>query len=284
MVSACISNCKFSVNINGTPSCFFGSTRGLRQGDHLSLLLFIVAAEYLSRGLDSLFLQHPGMRFRSGCDIMVSYMAYADDVIIFANGGARGMRRLKDFLWHHENFSGQLVNVVKSAIIFPPRCPDRLRSRLLHISGFAEGQLPLKYFGVPLSRGNRKCVLFESLLQSVRKRLKCWECRTLSPGSRMTLIRSVLCSIPIYLFQVVQPPLAVLGKLELIFNSFLWGSRPLGKKWHWATWSRACFPASEGGLGFQRLKDIVDSFSVKLWFRLRQGSSIWVRFMLRKYC
>lgn len=127
--------------------------------------------------------------------------------------------------------------------------------------------------GVPLFWGNRKCVLFEPLLQSVRKRLESWECRTLSPGSRMTVIRIVLCSIPIYLFQVIQPPLAVLDQLEIIFNGFLWGSRPSGKRWHWARWSRACLPVSEGGLGFRRLKDIVDSFSVKLWFRLRQGSS-----------
>lgn len=77
--------------------------------------------------------------------------------------------------------------------------------------------------------------------------------------------------------------LAVLEKLELIFNSFIWGSRPLGKKCHWARWSRVCLPVSEGGLGFRRLKDIVDSFSVKLWFKLRQSSSLWARFMLRKY-
>lgn len=105
---------------------------------------------------------------------MVSHLAYADDVIIFANGVARGMMRLKDFLWHYENCSGQLVNVVKSVIIFPPRCPDRLRSRLLRISGFTEGHLPLKYLGVPLFRENL-CAFFESLLQSVWKRLEGWE-------------------------------------------------------------------------------------------------------------
>lgn len=49
----------------------------------------------------------------------------------------------------------------------------------------------------------------------------------------MTLIRSVLCSIPIYLFQVVQPPLAVLGKLELILIAFfgvldLWERNGIG--------------------------------------------------------
>ncbi|XP_073154233.1 uncharacterized protein [Henckelia pumila] len=284
MVRACISFCKFSVNINGTPASFFGSARGLRQGDPLSPLLFILGAEYLSRGLDRLFLQNPDLRYRSGCNLSISHLAYADDVIIFANGGSRGMQCLKDFLAHYENCSGQLVNVAKSSMIFPSGCSARRRSRLLRITGFAEGQLPLRYLGAPLFRGNRKCSLFEPLLQSVRKKLEGWELRSLAPGSRMTLIRSVLLSIPIFLCQVIQPPLAVLERLELIFNAFLWGSRPLEKKWHWARWSRACLPVSEGGLGFRRLKDIVDSFSMKLWFRCRQGTSLWARLLLRKYC
>ncbi|XP_075499183.1 uncharacterized protein LOC142537561 [Primulina tabacum] len=250
MVSACISHCHFSVNINGSLSGFFGSTRGLRQGDPLSPMLFILGAEYLSRGLDRLYLQHPELRYRSGCDILISHLAYADDVIIFANGGSRSLRRLMGLLHHYENCSGQLVNAVKSSVILPPRCSERLRSRILRITRKLEG----------------------------------WEIRTLSPGSRITLIRSVLLSMPIYLFQVVQPPLAVMEKLELVFNAFLWGSRTLEKKWHWAKWSRACLPLMEGGLGFRRLKDLVDSFSIKLWFRFRQGSSLWARFLLRKYC
>ncbi|XP_073133701.1 uncharacterized protein [Henckelia pumila] len=258
--------------------------RGLRQGDPLSPLLFILGAEYLSRGLNRLFSQNPAMRYRSGCDLSISHLAYADDVIIFANGGSRGMQCLKDFLAHYENCFGQLVNVAKSAMIFHPGCSARRRSHFLRITGFAEGQLPLRYLGAPLFRGNRKCSLFEPLLQSVRKKLEGWELRTLAPGSRMTLIRSVLLSIPIFLFQVIQPPLAVLERLELIFNGFLWGSRPLEKNWHWARWSRGCLPVSEGGLGFRRLKDVVDSFSMKLWFRCRQGTSLWARFLLRKYC
>ncbi|XP_075473927.1 uncharacterized protein LOC142504980 [Primulina tabacum] len=259
MVSACISHCHFSVNINGSLSGFFGSTRGLRQGDPLSPLLFILGAEYLSRGLERLYLQHPALRYRSGCDILISHLAYADDVIIFANGGSRGLKLLMDFLHHYKNCSRQLVNAVKSSVILPPRCSAHLRSQILRITRFAEGHLPLKYLGVPLFRGNRVCSLFEPLLQAVRMKLEGWEIRTLSPGSRMTLIRSVLLSMPIYLFQVVQPSLAVMEKLELIFNAFLWGSRPLEKKWHWARWSRACLPVLEGGLGFRKLKDLLDA-------------------------
>jgi hypothetical protein len=40
---------QFSILINGTPSRFFSSSRGLKHGDPLSLLLFVEVMEALSR-------------------------------------------------------------------------------------------------------------------------------------------------------------------------------------------------------------------------------------------
>ena len=75
--------------VNGSSADFFGSSRGLRQGDPLSLLLFLVMMEVFSRmvkrmegaGLISGFKAN-GRRGRGEC---ISHLLFPDDTILFCD-------------------------------------------------------------------------------------------------------------------------------------------------------------------------------------------------------
>ena len=80
---------QFSVLVNGTLVDFFGSSRGLRQGDPLSPLLFLVMMEVFSRMVKrtegaSLL---TGFRVdgRRGRGERVSHLLFADDTILFCD-------------------------------------------------------------------------------------------------------------------------------------------------------------------------------------------------------
>ena len=49
LIRTCISTVQFSILFNGSPADFFGSSRGLRQGDLLSPILFLVMMEVFSK-------------------------------------------------------------------------------------------------------------------------------------------------------------------------------------------------------------------------------------------
>jgi len=83
----CISTVGFSVWFIGKAMGFFPSTRGLRQGDPLSPLLFIWVMEILSR----LIIKANEVEFLEGThinsshleDVLISHFLFVNDTLIF---------------------------------------------------------------------------------------------------------------------------------------------------------------------------------------------------------
>jgi hypothetical protein len=88
-IAHCISTVCFSININRSPSGFFRSSRGLRQGDPLSSLLFVLVMEAFSRMIyatvDSGCLSGFSVGSSTQDAMMVSHLLSADDTLIFCD-------------------------------------------------------------------------------------------------------------------------------------------------------------------------------------------------------
>ena len=207
-INWCISTATFSVLINGSPSGFFRSSRGLRQGDPLSPYLFVIGMEALScllqRAVEGNFIS--GCRFggRDGGEIVISHLLYADDTIMFCDAKADQLMYLRWTLMWFEAFSGLKINLFKSEII-PLGRVDNVEELAAEL-GCGVGSLPTKYLGLPLGAPHRASGVWDSIEERFRNRLSSWKRQYISKGGRLTLIRSTLCSLPIYFLSLFRIP------------------------------------------------------------------------------
>jgi hypothetical protein len=73
---------------------------------------------------------------------------------------------------------------------------------------------------------------WKSIMDKMLSKLQNWKYRYLSLGARVTLLNSVLNSIPIYYLSIDKIPKAVLKRMISIQRSFLWGGANLDKNNH----------------------------------------------------
>ncbi|VFQ83180.1 unnamed protein product [Cuscuta campestris] len=213
----------FSVMINGSPKGFFKMARGVKQGDPLSPLLFIIAGEGLSRMIKHLMHTNYLQRFNTGRDLLISHLAYADDIIIFCNGSLGNMTRIKEVLQIFMAASGQEINLNKSRFYCGkgvkhdsiPKIEDRL--------GMKHGALPFKYLGAPICKGKLKRRDCGMVTEHFRKYIESWYRKTLNPMGRLILIKHVLSSIPLHLIAVHILLKSVINTLHSMMSTYLWG-------------------------------------------------------------
>ncbi|XP_042962423.1 uncharacterized protein LOC122296687 [Carya illinoinensis] len=194
--------------------------RGVRQGDPLSPYLFIFSQELLSCMLHRKFSLGLVKPYHPGGGTLITHSLYADDVLIFTNGGRVSIRRLMATLHCYEKISGQSISPSNSTIFFPPHMSLARRNYLKGISGFEEGSWLCVYLGVPLYLGRLKISLFDGNLARIQKKLAGWKSKMLSFGGKILLLRHVLNSMPIHILSVVKVPKAVFGIINKIFQIF----------------------------------------------------------------
>ncbi|XP_042980144.1 uncharacterized protein LOC122310314 [Carya illinoinensis] len=284
IIKQCITTPWYSVVMNGIPKGFFKGGRGLRQGDPLSPYLFILVEEILSRMIKQQIqlgkikpFYHP-----RGAPI-VSHLLYADDIVIFTNGGKTSLKAVSMVIKKYGEWSGQIVNERKSSIFFSKYMSLTQRRRILRTTGFSEGTTPFNYLGIPIVAGRLLMAHFEGIINRVRDHIEGWKTRLLSSGARLILLKQVLQSIPIHCLSILHTPKGVIKKLERLFSTFFWGVRDGRSKKKWKAWEDLCRPVSEGGVGLRKLQEVHTSLHMKLVWNLLHGTSMWSKFFLAKY-
>ena len=220
----CISTVKFSILLNDSPSDFFGSFRGIRQGDPLSPLLFDIVLEALSCVLDVAATAGQLLGFSVGnmasSLMMVSHLLFADDTLIFCHADPNQLVILMAILTKFEGVSGLRINLGKSELV--PVGVVHNMDVLVGLLGCKQFSLPLKYLGLPLGAKFKELTIWNSILEKMEQRLASWNRLYLSKGVKVTLIKSSLPSLPTYYLSILLILGKVANRMVKLQKDFLW--------------------------------------------------------------
>ncbi|XP_062118717.1 uncharacterized protein LOC133832382 [Humulus lupulus] len=211
-IMVCLRGSSYSLVLNGRIQGKFKGGKGLRQGDPISPLLFVIVMEYLTRllikaSMDNRFRFHPMCK-----SLTLISLCFAGDLIIFYKGTTSSVQVLLEVFSEFGCSSGLKINYSKSHIYFGG-VPAEIKARILDYSKLVEGTFLLKYLGVPL-------------------RPTKWKTTNCFKKIRMCLN-------------------SVVKDIDRTCHQFLWGESGSRSKLHFTSWEQVCRPKSFGGLGFR---------------------------------
>ncbi|XP_065627152.1 uncharacterized protein LOC112033876 isoform X2 [Quercus suber] len=285
-LKTCVSTVRFSILVNGFSVGFFGSSRGLRQGDPLSPLLFLLIMEVLSSILKKTeeggFIQGFHVGPINSIGICVSHILFADDAILFCDASREQVLSIRLVLTCFQAFTRLKVNVQKSEIVSIGEV--RNIQSLANILQRRVGSLPMIYLGMPFGTSYKTPSIWNPILERMEKKLSGWKRLYLSTGGRLSLLKSTLSSLPTYYFSLFTIPKAVTIRLERIQRNFLWGSTVECFKYPLVAWEKVCLPRELGGLGIWKLAHFNQALLGKwLWRYGHETSHLWRRVIAMKY-
>ncbi|XP_062079946.1 uncharacterized protein LOC133784674 [Humulus lupulus] len=265
LIMACVTTPMFSLLLNGSLQGFFASKRGLRQGDPISPLLFVLGLEYLSRIMCKVG-SLPGFKYHNKCsNLKLNHLCFADDLIIFCNGDFVSIMLMLRGLKLFSSSSGLLPNSEKTAI-YCHGMSDAVVDRVLEASGFSRSHLPFRFLGTPICSKRISAADCKCILEKMPSRIRSWSTRNLSYMGRVTLINSFLISIHSYWAQIMILPKILIKDVEAICRAFLWKGISDSHIPGLIAWEYICSSRAAGGLGFRRLHD---------WNLAGMGKYVW---------
>ncbi|KAJ9691389.1 hypothetical protein PVL29_013542 [Vitis rotundifolia] len=241
-----------------------------------------VLSTLLRRAVDGGFLSGCRLQGRGGGELTVSHLLFADDTIIFYEARKEQLTTLSWILAWFEASSGFRINLAKSVLILVGEV-DEIEEMAVEL-GCRVGALPTVYLGLPLGAHHKVISMWDGVEERMRRRLAQWKRQYISKGGQITLIKSTLASIPIYLLSLFRMSKIIAKRLEKFQRDFLWGGGSLEGKVHLINWEVVCSQKEKGGLGIRKIDFLNKALLGKwIWRFASEKDNLWKRVIGVKY-
>jgi hypothetical protein len=223
-VYACISSPTFSVIINGQSFAKFESSRAIRQGCPLSPYLFVFVVNELSITLQNSLQANnlSGISLGQNCPPIHSLM-FADDLIVCGKANLHEATSILNLLNQFCRDSGRIPNLSKSGILFSKNVPLQVKREIKTIFPAPDIDNSFVHLGHPLVLPSKdRSAAYGFVYDKFKSKLSTYKANRLSHAARLTLIKSVFSSIPVYYMSNILFSKKFLAKLTAIIRNFWW--------------------------------------------------------------
>ena len=196
LIAIMLASSSMCVLINGELYDQIHHQRGLRQGDPLLPLLFVIVSDCL--GALFTVVENAGILGPIGNHRMAYRTSlYADDVMLFINPKEEEVTAVKEIPDIFGSATGLCTNFSKSSII-PVACGHLNLTAVVQDFGCAMQNFPCKYLGMPLSDSKLRKVDYQPAIDKLCIKLKGWNLLHFSLDGRMLLVKHILSAMVVF--------------------------------------------------------------------------------------
>lgn len=206
------------VVVNGIPGRSFTHVKGLRQGDPISPLLFVIALDVLTKIMNKAAMEGVVSSY-TGITPTQRLSIFADDVALFVRPTDGDLSFVRAALQAFGDASGLKVNYSKSsAVLIRGDVADQ--QRVASMLQCSIGAFPCKYLGLQLAINQLSRTDWQPMLDKAKRCVPAWQRGMIQKPGRLILVKSIISARPIHSFMVMDAPAWVFEKLDQWMRAF----------------------------------------------------------------